>query len=71
MCPAPIRRPERWPRPARRAAHPAAGYKDKGGQKPEVMYGAAAFHAGLGALCLWRGFDDEPKWEKASALRGP
>lgn len=32
--------------------------------KPEVMYAAAAGHALLGALCLWRGFDEDEKWEK-------
>ena len=29
----------------------------------EFVYGAAAGHAALGGLCLWRGFDEEEKWE--------
>ena len=42
----------RPPPPQRQSAH-----------KPEIMYAAAAGHALLGALCLWRGLAKEESWE--------
>lgn len=33
------------------------------------MYAAAAGHALLGALCLWRGCADDDKWESKEFLK--
>lgn len=40
------------------------GHENKSGQDEKLMYAAAVGHAALGALCLWRGFAEEDKWEK-------
>lgn len=39
-------------------------HEGKCGQDPGFVYRAAAGHVGLAALCLWRGFAEERRWER-------
>lgn len=52
----------------RAAPLPQNGHEGKSSRSKETMYCAAVGHALLGALCLWRGFAEEEKWEKEVGL---